>query len=152
MKISRPKHNYLNNMDKGKNFYYTVGRKIHKSIKNLQFLKECEDNTLLPKFTEISKKTIIEGKLSPQQIIRLRKQKLTDEIETSQVRLDQNEKKLFEILSKSKFNVDQISTLKTKMFTRISILEPKNDKRRYKILKDLKLKKGITVNDNKNKA
>ena len=79
-------------MDKGENLYYTVGRKIHKSIKNLQFLKECEDNTLLPKLTEISKKRIIEGKLSPQQIIRLRKQKLTDEIETSQVRLNQNEK------------------------------------------------------------
>ena len=48
------------------------------TIKNLQFLKEYEDNALLPKFTKISKKTIIEGKLSPQQIIRLRKQKLTD--------------------------------------------------------------------------
>ena len=62
------------------------------TIKNLQFLKEYEDNALLPKFTKISKKTIIEDKLSPQQILRLRKQKLIDEIKTSQVRLDQNKK------------------------------------------------------------
>ena len=125
-----------------------IGLKKHKANKSSNFLIKCDENNILPTFTKLNTKTIQQAKLSKEQIIQLRKQKVKSEIQIQQERFETNNIKFESALKKLKkliFSNRLLNTILRNINNNIEYIEKNNDIRRNKVLYQLIGEKNISV-------